>query len=213
MAADIKYISNFLNTDGVEGPRVTTGYIPCWIAGTGHAKSANFKGLPSQRPENYEAMGASGVTIATGCDMGQTDIPTLRAYGVSETLISRLSTYIGLKKAAAIKMLSSFPLQISTEQAEELDNCIHAGYLRRYVRPAYDNASSVSFDDLPRQAQAVVFSVCFQLGCGGARRNAPKTWSYLTHQQWRNASAELIHGFASYTLRRSIEGHLLTELF
>lgn len=212
MAADIKYISNFLNTDGVEGPRVTVGYIPCWIAGTGHTKSANFKGLSSQNPERYEAMGASGVTIATGCDMGQTDIPTLRGYGVSEALISHLSTYIGLKKADAIKMLSHFPLHISAEEAEELDNAIHAGYLRRYVRPAYDNASPVAFDNLPRQAQAVVFSLCFQLGCGGTRRNAPKTWSYLIHQQWRNASHELIHGFASYKLRRSIEGRLLEEL-
>ena len=209
---DIAYISDFLNRDGVEGPRVTVGYIPCYIAGTGRTKSANFKGLPSQNPDRYEAMGASGVTIATGCDMGQTDIPTLLGYGVSENLISRLSTYIGLKKDSAIMMLSRFPLQISEAQAEELDHCIHGGYLNRYVRPAYDKASNTPFDSLPRQAQAVVFSVCFQKGCGGVKRDWPKTWAYLTHQKWDAASYELIHGFTQYKLRRSIEGHLLAEL-
>jgi len=211
--ADIAYISDFLNRDGVEGPRVTTGYIPCWLRGTGHSKSANFKGTANQHPSDFEAMGASGVTIATGCDMGQTDISTLRGYGVSDALISKLSTYIGLKKDAAIKMLSHFPLQITPDEAAELDHAIHGGYLRRYVRPAYDKASSVPFDDLPRQAQAVVFSVCFQKGCGGVRRDWPKTWRYLTTQNWEAASNELCNGFSQYKHRRRIEGTLLKELF
>ena len=210
---DISYISNFLNRDGVEGPRVFVGYIPCYIRGTNHTKSRNFKGLPDQRPEDYEAMGVSGVTIATGVDLGQTDAITLREYGVDVELIDELSPYIGLKKDDAIRKLSQMPLRINPGDAEHLDHCVHNGYLRRYVRPAYNKASSVSFDDLPLQAQAVVFSCCYQKGCGGVRRDWPKLWSYLTSQDWAAASRELKNGFKQYKLRRSVEGKLLEALF
>ena len=212
MSVDIRFISNFLNRDSVEGPRQFVGYIPCWIRGTCHKKSQNFKGLPNQKPEDYEAMGGSGVTIATGCDMGQTDEITLREYGVRPELISILSPYIGLKTNAAIRKLSQMPLRITPADAEHLDNCVHAGYLNRYVRPAYDKASNVKFDDLPKAAQAAVFSLCFQKGCGGVRRDWPMTWHCLTNQNWSGAAHELKTGFRQYAKRRWVEGKLLEEL-
>lgn len=202
--ADIRYIQKLLNTPGVEGPRVTTGYIP--------ARPGNFYGRPNQRPEAYAAIGASGVTIATGCDLGQTDVPTLQEYGVPDAIINQLRPYIGLKKADAIAKLSALPLTISADTAATLDNCIHPGYLRKYVAPAYQRAAGMSFDALPLQAQAVVFSVCFQKGCGGVRRDWPKLWGYLVTQNWCAASKELRTGFREYTLRRKIEGELLKEL-
>lgn len=58
--ADIEYISDFLNTPGVEGKRQTRGYIPAY--------PGNFTGAQGQNPTRYKAIGASGVTIATGCD-------------------------------------------------------------------------------------------------------------------------------------------------
>lgn len=209
---DIKFISDFLNKDGVEGPRVIEGYIPCYIRGTNNTKSANFKGRPDQNPDRFQAMGASGVTIATGVDLGQTDAVTLREYGVDKELVEQLAPYIGLKRDAAIRKLSQEPLRINPSDAEQLDNCVHAGYLRRFVRPAYDKASDVSFDELPIEAQAVVFSCCYQKGCGGVRRDWPKLWSYLTSQDWCAASRELKNGFKQYKLRRRIEGELLAGL-
>ncbi len=202
--ADMEYINAFLNRKGVEGPCVNVGYIPC--------RPGNFYGKPEQKPEKYTAIGASGVTIATGCDLGQTDIPSLKGYGVPEALIEKLQPYIGLKKTAAIDKLSVLQLKISMEEAQLLDTCVHNGYLERYVRPTFERAARFSFDDLPKQAQAVVFSICFQMGCGGARRNAPKTWAYLTTRNWPAASNELIYGFAAYKLRRTMEGNLLKEL-
>ncbi len=204
MAIFISYISDFLNLDGVEGPRQTRGYIP--------ARPGNFYGRPDQDPSRYTAIGASGVTIATGCDLGQTDIPTLEGYGLSSNLASKLSPYIGLKKARAINKLAERPLIISTEEAAEIDHCVHAGYLRRYVQPAYNRASAVPFEDLPEQAQAVVFSVCFQKGCGGVRRDWPKLWRFLTTQDWTCAVNELENGFSQYKLRRRIEARILREL-
>lgn len=202
--ADMHYIQALLNTPGVEGPLVTIGYIP--------ARPGNFYGRPNQHPEAYTAIGASGVTIATGCDLGQTDAPTLQAYGVPLAIINQLCPYIGLKKTVAISKLSTLPLAISTDTAAMLDECVHTGYLRKYVAPAYQKAAGTSFDALPKQAQAVVFSVCFQKGCGGVRRDWPKLWGYLVTQNWCAASKELRTGFTQYKLRRRIEGELLQEL-
>lgn len=204
--ANIQYISDFLTR--VEGPRQTVGYIPCFVKTGG---TANYKGGPN--PGNYMAMGVSGVTIGTGCDMGQTDIKTLREYGVAdEELLDKLKPYIGLKKDAAIRKLNASPLTISREQAEALDHAVHGGYLDRWVVPAYERDSRVKFDSLPNQAQAVVMSVCFQKGCGGVKRDWPKTWKYLTQCDWTSAAYELKNRFVQYKTRRMTEGKLLEEL-
>lgn len=217
--ADIAYISDFLTK--VEGPRQMRGYVPCNRISDGKGK--NYIGPAGTAPDGvqfpatgqpgaFRAMGASGVTIATGCDLGQTDIATLRAYGLAGSLILLFSPYIGLQKSAALQKLFSKPLRISRLDAEATDLAVHGGYLARYVRPAYDKASRVPFDDLPAQAQAVIFSVCFQKGCGGVKRDWPKTWKYLTTQDWKAASSELKSGFSQYTARRKLEGQLLEAL-
>lgn len=202
--ADLEYISQFLNRPSVEGQRQTRGYIP--------ARPGNFYGNANQDPERYTAIGASGVTIATGCDLGQTDAPTLRGYGISSGTVNQLIPYIGKKRGQAIAKLAQLPLVVSPAAAAELDRCVHQGYLDRYVRPAYEKAAGVIFDDLPVQAQAVIFSCCYQKGCGGVRRDWPRLWGYLTRQDWLGAAHELRHGFREYAGRRRIEGDLLREI-
>lgn len=204
MARHLDYINDFLNRQGVEGPRQLRGYIP--------ARPGNFYGNANQSPDAYKVIGVSGVTIATGCDLGQTDTDTLHAYGLPSGIINQLRPYIGLRKSDALRKLADMPLVIAQDTAALLDECVHAGYLQRYVEPAYNRASSVKFADLPKQAQAVVFSVCFQKGCGGVRRDWKNTWGYLTTQNWCAASKELRTGFTQYKLRRRIEGDLLQEL-
>lgn len=217
--ADIAYISDFLAR--VEGPRQRRGYVPSNRRPDG--KGRNYIGpagteplgvqFPATgNPADFQAMGASGVTIATGCDLGQTDAATLSGYGLAEDIIRQFTPYLGLKKSAALNKLFAAPLVISGADATATDHAVHAGYLDRYVRPAYDRDSSVPFDELPKQAQAVIFSCCFQKGCGGVRRNWPRTWGYLTTQNWCKAADELIHGFRQYAQRRAIEGRLLKEL-
>jgi len=204
---DIKYIGKFLNRDGVEGPRQTVGYIPC--------RPGNFYGRPNQDPARYSVIGVSGVTVATGVDLGQTDDEELRGYGVGEDLIRKLKPYLCRSSYHAIRVLANAPLSITEAEAEELDDCVHRGELERYIRPCYEKASGISFEDIPLQAQAVVFSICYQLGCSGVKRRAPKTWAFLTARNWLSASEELIHGFKGrnqYEGRRRIEGQLLAEV-
>ena len=202
--AQLDYINDFLNRQSVEGPRQLRGYIP--------ARPGNFYGNANQRPDTYTVIGVSGVTIATGVDLGQTDAATLQSYGLPLAIVNQLRPYLGLKSSAAIAKLSALPLTIAPDTAALLDECVHAGYLQRYVAPAYQKAAGTSFNALPKQAQAVVFSVCYQKGCGGVRRDWPKLWGYLITQNWCAASAELLTGFAQYKLRRRIEGELLLEV-
>ncbi len=217
--ADIAYISEFLTR--VEGPRQRRGYVPSRRISDGRGR--NYIGpdgtLPlgmqfpaTGAPAAFEAMGASGVTIATGCDLGQTDAATLRGYGLADAIIREFSLYLGLKRRAALDRLFSRPLAISEADAAATDHAVHSGYLSRYVRPAYDRDSRIPFDNLPPQAQAVIFSCCFQKGCTGVRRDWPKTWRFFITQDWCGACGELLHGFRQYTERRATEGRLLKEL-
>ena len=118
---DMKYISDFLNTDGVEGPRQTRGYIPC--------RPGNFYGKPGQDPARFTAIGVSGVTIATGVDLGQTDAEEMDAYGLPRDLIETLSPYFCLSGRRAINRLAQRPLTISADDAEVLDLAVHKGQL------------------------------------------------------------------------------------
>lgn len=202
--ADMQYITNFLKK--VEGFFVKL-YIPCFLRTGG---SANYFGGPN--PGNYIAMGASGCTVGIGCDLGQTNAKTLLGYGCPENIVQIFTPYYGKKKTAAINALHAKPLTVSQEVAEALTLAVHEGYLAQNVRPVYDRESPVKFDALPKQAQAVVMSVCYQKGVGGVRRDWPKTWKYLTAQDWVRAAHELKNGFVQYKSRRRLEGKLLEEL-
>lgn len=202
--ADLKAIRALLNTDGVEGPCVTKGYIPC--------TPGNFYGKPGQDASRYTVMGVSGVTVATGCDLGQTTLTRLRAAGVPESALTKLTPYLGLKKFDAIAALARTPLELTLAEAEAIDNGHILQYLDLYVRKAYEADSGLKFDTLPTQAQAVVFSVCYQKGCGGVRKDWPTLWGMLCKADWAGASHELLTGFSQYKGRRTIEGKLLAQV-
>lgn len=207
MPLHINYIRAFLNRPGVEGPQALQGYIPCYKNAGG---SANYKGTGD--PAAYRAMGASGVTLATGVDLGQTNAATLAAYGLDAGIINFMRPYLGLKKQAALEKLHQVPLTVSPQTAAALDNAVHTGYLHKNVIPAYNKAAVSPFADLPKQAQAVIMSICFQKGVSGTRNTAPETWKHLCVCDWQAASDELIHGFKQYASRRAIEGRLLREV-
>lgn len=202
--ADMAFISGFLNESGVEGRRQTRAYVP--------ARPHNFTGAKRQSPRQFTAIGASGVTIATGVDLGQTSAAELAAYGLEPGLGLRLAPWLGLKRQAAIDKLARMPLTISGDLAARLDRAVHEGYLRRHVRPAFEKASGASFDSLPREAQAVIFSCCFQKGCRGVASDWPILWGSLIRQDWQAASHELLTGFRQYVGRRRKEGLLLARL-
>ena len=118
MPIHMQEIRTFLRR--VEGPQQTQGYIPCDLVDGG---TANYTGGFS--PERYIPMGVSGVTIATGVDLGQTDAITLALMGVGDSTIALLTPYLNRSKKAAVAALHQCPLTIPCEMAEELDAAMH----------------------------------------------------------------------------------------
>lgn len=204
MAFAIDEILALLRTDGVEGPCQCVGYVP--------ARPGNFRGTAGQRPENYTAIDSSGVTIGTGIDLGAYNAEQLLSYGMPSDMVNQLRPYLGLQKAAAIAKLYKLPLIISQNAAQLFDEVVISGDFKTYIGPAFKRDAGVALDSLPAQAQAVIFSVCYQYGVAGWRKFAPVTWGYMCKQDWCKASAELIHGFSAYASRRAIEGRKLMEL-
>lgn len=206
----------------VEGPRVTVGYVPSRRNDDGKGKNYVGRVLPTSSAmpafsgtgaaDDYTAMDSSGVTIGTGIDLGAYTASQLLGYGLPAQIVNPLRPYFGLKRADALAILYRSPLVISPEAAALLDEAVICGDCKTYIAPAYERDSGVLFESLPAQAQAVVFSVCYQYGVSGWKKFAPITWGHLCRREWCEAADELMTGFRPYADRRRTEGELLKEL-
>ena len=191
-----------------EGKRVVRGYIPC---NCGDGKARNYYG--GENPSWYTPMGVSGVTIATGVDLGQTDIATLQKIGVSESTILVLRPYIKKSCRAAVNALHDQPLVITEAQAEELDRCMHRYHVGLIEARYNRDAQKLKFADLPWQAQAVIVSILYQRGCGSPKK-FPNTWKALCECDWKDAAQRFMNKslWTGYHYRRTEEGKILSTI-
>lgn len=207
----IQYEKVFRWLETVEGALTCRGYIPCRRLSGG---TANYTGY--QPVTDYEAMGVSGVTVGVGVDLGQQTVSQLRRWGVSDGALDAILIYIGQRRGAALRVLRNRPLTLTAEQARELTDAEHRGYMDDVVVPWWDRGRhTLTYADLPWQAQAVVFSLLYQCGVRGAERRAPVTLAALRRGDWAKASAALLDrdGWGGeYLGRRAAEGRLLQEL-
>ncbi|ACX97103.1 hypothetical protein Hneap_2293 [Halothiobacillus neapolitanus c2] len=115
--------------------------------------------------KNGKAIGKSGVTIGYGVDLGQQDMATLKAWGVSKSLRDKLKPYLGKTKAAAILYLygdgtkkhPAHPLTITTAEAKELNDGAR-NYIIGKLATAFDNDNTqhVDFYQLPSNTQTAL---------------------------------------------------------
>jgi hypothetical protein len=113
-------------------------------------------------------IGASGVTIGAGLDLGQQSRQSLAAMGLSEALMARFRPYLGIQGRAAQYVLSRDPLELSAEETEALNAAVH----ERYIRETADLFGRQIFDAAPQEAQAVATSLHYQFGAL-SRKNSP----------------------------------------
>lgn len=107
MSIDTPFITEVLGR--FEGKGVTRGYVPC---------------------RNGEPIGASGVTIATGLDLGQQTRASLEAMGIPAELVNRFTQYLGARKKEALYILAHSPLVLTREEVETVDRCVHDYYIK-----------------------------------------------------------------------------------
>ena len=146
----------------------------------------------------------SGVTVATGVDLGQMDKEALRALELPIALARKLAPYVGLKGAMATMALASMPLSLTPDEAATLDGAARYpdthGLIERYGEAAWAR--------LPDAAQTVLASVAFQYGPGLAAR-CPRFWAAACKQDWPDVIAELRAFGDRYPTRRSKEADYL----
>jgi len=199
---------NFINSilGRFEGKSYTRGYIPCQ-RGTYYGGTDTDKGEP---------LGASGVTIATGVDLGQQTKTGLTSMGIPTAITNILEPYIGIKKDQAIKKLKEFPLTLTYEQVREIDEAVHNHYINTTAaRFGYEN-----FRIAPKEVQAVAVSLCYQFGT--PKRDASPSlalaWEALQLGKYQEAADFLTNqngwsvSHRQYMIRRTQEAELLRKV-
>lgn len=154
----------------------------------------------------------SGVTIATGFDLGARNEDDLRRLGIQGSLFKKLAPYLGLKKHDAARKLEKSPLSISTTECLQIDQVVKTHYLTQLAK-RYNNAissSATKFEDLKPEFQTVITSVSFQHGLELAR-SAPKFWASVVAQDWKLAVKILRNFEDQYPTRRNKEADLMEK--
>lgn len=169
-----------------EGGQYLQGYVP------------NRGGQP---------IGSSGVTIATGVDLGGRTDDSLRDMGIDDALVAQLHPYLGLKGDQAAGYLQQHPLEITADQASQLDNAAINAIAGR-LQQLYDDDSAIDFWTLPENTQTAIADLAYQYG-PNLPSATPIFWSEITQGQWQMAVGELYDFHDPYGPRRAAEGALI----
>lgn len=162
------------------------------------------------RLEGYETVGyvpkpdggaiESGVTIASGFDIGQRSSQSL-----PPSLRAKLAIYCGYTGHAAINFLNSFPLSLTDEECRVVNEYAHKEAMDRLLRSW--PASAVPFSCLADECQTVVASVAFQYG--SLAKRCPNFWRQVTTGDWHGSLKNLRNFGDAFSTRRNKEADLL----
>lgn len=170
-----------------------------------------------QRRDGYIPKGKekSGVTVATGVDLGQHSAVDLNRMGVPPELKKKLTPYLLKSGSEAARLLEKHPLRLTLQEAIALDRAVKSDTLRRFVRK-YDQAiaaDGIRFQQLPHEVQTVIASVVWQYGVNidipANNGGAPKFWRLVTAQDWQGTYDELMNFSDPFGPRRRQEGGYL----
>lgn len=155
----------------------------------------------------------SGVTVATGIDLGQRSAAELKSLGVDEALAKKLDPYLGLKDADAKAALKRSPLKLTEAEATQLDDLI-GGEIRKQVTSKFESATGTKFSALPDEARTVVESLAHNFG-PNLDEALPTAWKHIVNEDW-----EALQSFLRETKwkqpelkgRRNTEAAMLDDL-
>lgn len=170
--------------------RSLTGYVPC------------KNGKPIQN---------SGVTIGTGCDIGQMTSDELRSLDLPLPVFMKLNPYTNITKEKAVEKLKQLPLELSEHETTLLDEKVHSRIVRRFVRN-FELASNSKFNEQSDQVQTVLASLALNWGPNFYRTH-PEMWALIIKKKWPEVAARLRKVSKRDPLhrRRHAEAALLTK--
>jgi len=171
-----------------------------------------------------EILGASGVTISTGIDLGQQSASGTRSildayvaesgetHGADvDDLMEKLDPYFGLQKEEAARALEATPLSVSRGEAVLLAEAFKHHFLNQIARQFdRNNKLGMEFRRLPEAAQTVIMDFAYQYGLSTTKGSVRQTfWGYVYNGQWNELADWLQSGPDDYKSRRRREGDLL----
>jgi GH24 family phage-related lysozyme (muramidase) len=155
-------------------------------------------------PENSN----SGVTIASGFDLGQTSRRSLQS-AFPESLCSKLMPYVGMKKIKAQEFLKKHPLEVTQSETELINDFTHSSSSNSLQQSWENSTTFSSFEDLGDNEQTVIASVHFQYGSLSIK--TPNFWKQVTAGDWVQAVANLRNFGDRYSTRRGKEADILEK--
>ena len=180
MAIDWKFIGT------LEGAGILEGYVP------------------------VSETSQSGVTIATGVDLGQATPAEIDGWAIDEPLKAKLKPYCQLRKQAAVDFLAAHPLTVTRGECDQIDAVVEADYAAK-VAATYNAHAHMAFADLPGRAQTVIVSVAFQYGTNLGTA-CPNFWRAAVVQDWAGVVRELENFGDAYRPRRLKEANYLRPI-
>lgn len=150
----------------------------------------------------------SGVTIASGFDLGQRSAAELKSMFPPE-LANRLMPYVGKVKFDAVSLLRQQPLLISDAEARLINEQAKRSAVDRLVRSWDNSQPCMPFHALAPACATVIASVAFQYGELSTR--TPNFWKQVITGQWQDAVHNLRHFGDKYATRRNREAELLQQ--
>jgi Bacterial toxin homologue of phage lysozyme, C-term len=161
---------------------------------------------------------SSGVTIATGIDLGQRGGSDIDKLDITDDLKKKLKPYCLKTGKAATDLLAKSPLSITATEADALTKAVKGPMLDALVSDydaavdkanAADHCTRVHFDQLPSSVQTAIASAQFQYNSLSSR--TANYWKQITEQRWADASKNLKDFGDRYKTRRKLEAGLIDD--
>ena len=147
----------------------------------------------------------SGVTIATGFDLGQCSVKQLKGM-FPDFIANKLIPYAGVIREEALDRLSERPLHVSKVIALSIDKVVKRNATERLIA-MYDRDSKHMFKWLCEPARTVIASVGFQYG--SLPRRCPTFWRHAVNDDVELMYEELMDFGDKYPTRRKREAKYL----
>ena len=162
----------------------TTGYVPV--------------------DKDGKVLGSSGVTVASGFDLGQRGINDLQ--GLPKELVKKLSPFVGLQGSKALNNANK--LVLTNEEALTVNKFAKKQELGRLSKK-WKAETGTDFSSLPKEQATAIASVAFQYG--DLETKAPNFWNQVTTGNWDGAKKNLANFGDKYDSRRKRELEYLNQ--
>lgn len=175
-------------------------------------KSVEGTSLTSYVPtKDGKVLDSSGITIASGFDIGQHSVRDLRTLGLSDTLVNKLAPYTEKIGSVALAYYNANPkLTITTAESDAINSAAHTHTVAQ-LAAAYDKATKTpgAFYGLPAGTQTAFASVAFQYGNLAVK--TPDFWNQMVNRDFISAIANLYDFKDQYDTRRDKEADLMEK--